>query len=792
MRDERPYPRELVQEWQKVIERASLTAQDAQWVMQKVHYALPPLCAVALQTTADFYRVDHGGCDSTAAVAALASQGLIEAQLPSDLGTLYPLYYAITHPRLLGRQTCRIASLGRRLISDWFSEVSGEVRTSRSNYYTHLLAVRHVLMAVIEAGVEPDADLSESPEAFFRSAIESDSFYSQRRTIQAAYDTFSEISSGNLCPGELIRSSRSGGSKVTRARRQKTDPWHEARVQAMVASPPPRRRAVTTVAEPGGSETPHALDDTETSALGFRHVATPSATADAEETSELPTLQRKVPSALTPGDDRRLVQRWVNSAATTALAAISDMARLTPEQVRDALRIALPPLERVFALLLLSTGLPVSRLLTLTVCQAGTTAQSPTSDDPPVWHPESRELCYRLRNGPSAREDAVDMQWVRLRLPAPLADALSDPEVATPGDRPFRGVRSRLNRRLARHFRHQPGITPTANRLSASSWLWRRPYARDDVAAATLSGQFSLALAAPAAYRQLSRHEIQRIFDATLESLGLVVTPEQMRDSSENHVSGLPDKSAVMGSAIAQPPEMFAALFTALREAMAAPAQEIASWWLGLPFPRESLAELYQYVAAYHLLAWQLSTGARPIGNSSHNRLGEHVQWIRDKASARGIESRVVPLLSEVHKELEQLRRWTESVQHQLQAQGLTLGDKRSGLRNTPAWLVAPQRGRRLVLRDMVWPDLQSLPLRHTTGLANNVARHSLASWLRACASDAEVDALLGHAHHGLSLSSPRAATAMGRQPELRRLLSQWLHCCGFRQLNWERLPWNR
>ncbi|MFD2437673.1 hypothetical protein [Modicisalibacter luteus] len=103
------------------------------------------------------------------------------------------------------------------------------------------------------------------------------------------------------------------------------------------------------MAETGGSETPNALADTETSALGFRHVATPTVAADAEETSEQPTLQRKVASALTLDDDRRLVQRWVNSAATTSLASVSDLSRLTPEQVRNVLRIALSPLERAFA-----------------------------------------------------------------------------------------------------------------------------------------------------------------------------------------------------------------------------------------------------------------------------------------------------------------------------------------------------------------------------------------------------------------------------------------------------------
>ncbi|WP_043532118.1 hypothetical protein [Litchfieldella xinjiangensis] len=786
MLDERPYPRELYWDWQQLTERADLTPHDAECVMRIVRYAQPPLCSTALQTASLFYQLDKNKQELEKIVTALPARGLLETQLPKNLGTFYPVFFAISNKRFLGRPSCRIANLGRRLISKWFSELPTERKTSRSNFYTHLLAVRHVLMSVIEAGYETAEDYA-TPEEFFRAAIESDKLYSRRLLIQTAYDTFIDISAGKLSPGELIRKSPHVVKGGTREQGKKTDPWHYERMKQLVATLPPQRRLASIDDTPTESEKYNTPVDVNPP-CGLRQVAPPAAPKDDDESSEPPVLKRQTASALTPEDDRRLVQQWIAAAATVSLATVGDMARLTPEQVREALSAPLSPLERTFAVLLLSTGLPVKRLLTMTVCSAGAVALTSEPENRPLWYSASGELCYQLLDGPSASADP-EMRWIRLRLPAKLAGVLSAHEYSTPGSRPFRGIRGRLNRRLARHFRHQPGITPTANRISATSWLWRRPHARDDVAAATLAGQFGLALAAPAAYRQLARQEIQRVFDDTLESLGLKTVLDH--DDTNSQAGSLLRLCSVMGSAVAQPPQVFTAIFTELRDAMAGPADEVASWWVGQAFPTGSLASLYQLVAAYHLLAWQLSTGARPIGPSSQNRLAEQVQWIRDKSSARGIESRVVPLLSEIQKALAHLERWTDIICYRLREQGQVFEDQRSSQLSTPAWLVAPQRGRRWVLRDMTWSDLQSLSLRKTTGLASNVTRHSLASWLRERASDAEVDALLGHARDGRSLSAPRATAPIGTQPALRRLLSEWLRQCGYRPLRWEILPWS-
>lgn len=147
-------------------------------------------------------------------------------------------------------------------------------------------------------------------------------------------------------------------------------------------------------------------------------------------------------------------------------------------------------------------------------------------------------------------------------------------------------------------------------------------------------------------------------------------------------------------------------------------------------------------------------------------------------------------MLTDIKKSLFKLQHWTDYLLHQLKNQNTIVDDRRTHGRNTPAWLLVPARGRRLVLRDMTWSDLRSLSLTNTAGLADNVARHSLTSWLRERVTDAEVDALLGHALNGRSLSSPRAAATINQEGQLRRQLTEWLRQCGYKPLKWENFPW--
>ena len=277
-----------------------------------------------------------------------------------------------------------------------------------------------------------------------------------------------------------------------------------------------------------------------------------------------------------------------------------------------------------------------------------------TADDRPYWLPDHQLIVYRLLDGPVPHETSPGATWVMLALPASLAAMLTSLEVPFPR-RPFQGVGPSLNQQLRKVFADTPGVTPTAHRLSASSWLYCRPHARDDVAAASLSGQFGLGLAAPAAYRRIPRAEHQHIFEQALRYLDWKVPTPSTRPNTPMLTHH--GDTAMAGSGVAQPASAFADLFQWLRDAMKEPSVELAGWWPGEPIPLVAVTTLHQLVSSHELLAWQLSTGARPIGPSSEHCLVDDLQWVDDKASALGRESRVIPLLTTVRNNLHHLVR---------------------------------------------------------------------------------------------------------------------------------------
>tara|TARA_R110000850_G_scaffold231959_1_gene356768 strand:- start:204 stop:1463 length:1260 start_codon:yes stop_codon:yes gene_type:complete len=402
-----------------------------------------------------------------------------------------------------------------------------------------------------------------------------------------------------------------------------------------------------------------------------------------------------------------------------------------------------------------------------------------------ISHGDETILCYRLLNGAVLDPQSPQNQWLTLVLPTALAQPLLTHATDAKTQHPFRGIYASVNRHLKRYFLGKSGITPTVNRITSSSWLWRRPNARDDTAAGIFSGQFDLSLAAPAAYRCLSRTEIQKSFNATLAHLG--VTADTY---AQSETSSPPNPPLYMGSAVACNARFFQPIFQNLLGNIRSAATPCSEWYVGKPFPCEALASLYQFVAAYELLGWQLSSGARPLGKRSHNRIGKYLQWVHDKDSARGTESRVIPVAADTRNGITALQRWTRSLISVLSQQGIVLNDQRSGFCDTPAWLTTTHKGRRLLLRDMSWSDMTSLSLPALSTQPNNVTRHSLTSWLRLHLPDAQLDALLGHARHGRNLASPQGTSALGQQNLLRLELSRWLNQSGYQPLHWERLPW--
>ena len=771
-----PFPDEIRGKWREALGSSDLSQNDVDAIMRIVAIAHPPVSIATLKRASALLQLDPDPL-SDRVLATLKTS--IAGEEPKHIGSNYPVFYALVTPRYLGRGSCPIAQIGRQLISDWFCDVSQKNLVSHHNFYNHVLATRDIIMAVVNADW-PENEEGLTPAKYFQAAISHDLLYSQRQQLAEGrkYEIFTLLAAGSLQPGEKIREAKGPGGSGKK-RKKKQDVWHDKRVKQLAGKSTPPRQNVTTRPDEQSDIKGAIAGDPDLRTVGMKQAAT---SKDGSAEAEKVTLQRDTPSALTRGDDSHIVRRWAKGAPASSIAAMTDLSRLHTEQVDAVMATPLLPLEHTFVFLLLSTGLPTNRLMRLTTTENIGLAQKEQRDEP-FWCPMQGILYYRLLDGPSASSSAPETRWIQLHIPPDLATILSD---HTSDPRPFRPIRAQLNRKLKRHFRDRSGIVPTANRLSATSWLYIRPHAIDDVAAASLSGQFNLDLAAPAAYRQVARAEIQQVFDDTLQSLN--ISPEarcpQLLPYDVKHTD-----RPMMGSAVACPPTAFVTIFQELRDGMTASTRDLSRWWSGVPFPKEALVTLYQHIAAHELLAWLLSTGARPIGQRSENRLGNQMQWVHDKDSARGIESRVVPLLKVIRSSANSLHRWTQSLLHVMAAHGIPFKDRRTSKRDTPAWLLAPRRGNTLVLRDMTSSDMTSLF--SVTDWPSNTTRHALATWLRQRVPDASVDQLLGHARHGRTLSSPRADTSIVHQPQLRRALSDWLTQCGYQQLNWERMPWH-
>lgn len=785
MLEDRPYPIEIRQAWKNAIGDAGLATEESSQVMSVIEYVQPPMSIEALKRASEIYATDYGAWIDQTIIDTLSQSPEVSTSAPDRPGTNYPVYYAMTHPRQLGDITCLEHRHSRKILSDMFNDAASGRQVSRGNFYLHVIVTRDVMKAVIRFGWTPapsDTDISES----LLSAIHSDTFFAQREQLRWRIKIFEDLLSGELRPGTKKRESHGGGGG-SRGKQRKHDEWHQKRLETLAQQTVPVRYS----GKPLNDRDLAGMgdSDSELNEIGIQQRQSRHARREGEDASESLILRRDTPSAQTPDDDRQIMRHWLSGAPTNAINSVTDLARLTPVHVQQVMRAPLPGVCRLFASLLLSTGIPSARLTRLTVSSELTAVIGNGDDDRPHWLPEQHLLCYRLIDGPTARDHTPAAQWVILHLPRSMAACLNEQPSLAPGERPFRRARDQLNRQLRRHFTGEGGITPTANRLAATSWLYCRLHAIDDVAAATLAGQFGLSMAAPAAYRQLSRAEVQRLFELTLEQLGWDITTTTTPIPA---VTSTLEQCGPLGSSVAQPPSAFAAVFRQMRNAMATPSAQLARWLPGQPVPLEALTTLHQLASAHELLGWQLSTGARPLGPSSKNSLGDGLQWLHDKMSARGRESRVIPLLKGIHDSMIALHHWTEAIiTRRLPALGVRIDDKRSGVCDTPAWLQVAPHGRRLILRDMLWRDWSTLPVTDIPDWPSNVTRHSTASWLRHQVSDAQVDALLGHARHGRMLSSPRAEAPLGQQHSLRRALTEWIQACGYRPLHWERMPWH-
>lgn len=789
MSDQYLLPRDIVSCWSDALSRITLTDNVYHFIMSVIRHSLPPVCAPALQRAIEIHAADHAPLSLHQILDAHLQNELSQA-LPRRLATRFPLFVAMSDPRYLGSIDNPLARLGRQLLHDWFAEAPD--RAKPSLYYSHIIQVRTMVQLVAQSDEPPPAPGTDTCNTLI-SLLGSDKLSYQIARHQKAYELFIDLAEGRREPGVPVRhiTHRRGGRRGGPRR----DTWQDARLAELAQSTPPPRQRVdpARVADLADDEVPE-----EACQLGIRQHAIPSASSD--DDTEI-VYQRRTPSTLTPRDDMQLVRRLLRASATSSLATVEDLHRLPRERVRAVLEADLPDDLHVIVLLLLATGMPLARLTRLRLAEETLWQQGSTlpEDEDPRWDPISATLSYLLTDGPRDHA-ATANRWITLALPstmsAPLTEALDQADStlheSCPAEdrdgwpRPFRRVATRLNRRLSRRFANAPGLTPTASRLRASSWLWRRPHARDDVAAQVLTGSLGLGLSAPAAYRRIERDEIQAVFDKTLQTLGVEFVPEQPLPFPLR-AAGL----RTLGSPVALAPCAFRPVFEALRQVLSPTLHEWQVWSPGTPLPRQALVRVAELIACHSYLGWLLATGARPLGDGSRNRVSQTSMWIRDKSSSQGDESRVIPLDPQIADALHRYAAWIARTVTWWQDRGGRLEDRHEEHRDTPAWLSPGRRSDTLMLREMTHQDLKHV-LKHLPGLPteayhwpDNVTRHSLASWLRHDRPDGEVDALLGHAHHGQGLTAPRATATIGPQRALRHALRDWLVQTGYSPLPW-------
>ncbi|MBR2515263.1 MAG: hypothetical protein IKE45_14865 [Halomonas sp.] len=782
MSNDRFYPHEIKQKWESAIVAVPLSDDEKTLLFNIINYSQPPVSLVTFKKSAELYNIDIQKIDTDNLIKKLQAYEKIKKNKPNDVGSNYSVYYALTHPSYLSQSSSDVAKKCRRYFSHLFSKVDKNKLIAKPTFYNHILAARDVISAVIESRIEI-VEKSETLGSDIIATINSDMLSAQKNRLKDKIKIFSMLSHKILTPGEKQRDYNSSEKQKTVSNVSKHDPWHDERLNVLAKTLQPKRQRLHIRRERYKQHDSTVPGPAENALFTMRDIKIKHPN-ETEESSENTIVKRAVSSTLTRTDDIQLVRRRTQSAPASSLPAITDLARLTDVAIHAVLAKPLDSELKYFAVLLLTLGLPPERLMRLTTSEHFNNVTD-NHHDRPHWCIAESILCYRLLDGPSLNRSNPTNQWVQLTLPPSLTEFFNRLPLS---ERPFRGARSQLNRHLKRYFRNQPGLLPTANRLSASSWLYRRPHAIDDVAATALAGQFGLGLSAPAAYRQLSRKELQHVFDKTLQQLGLFepTLPVAMPVNA-NH------SSASVGSAVAQPPAFFESIFNDIRQRMRSSQAELEAWQPYKPFPADALLRFSQLISAHELLGWQLSTGARPVGPSSGNRLGQKQQWVHDKNSARGIESRVIPILPTVRESIKSLHRWHSLIISVASSANVAIDDQRTDRLDTPAWLFKLPRGQKFVLRDMHWSDISTLQLSQLLNSPSNVARHSFASYLRNRIPDAQVDAMLGHARHGRMLSSPRSETPLDMQnySQLIHALREWLRACGYQPLDWSRIPWH-
>ncbi|WP_163560414.1 hypothetical protein [Halomonas sp. NO4] len=775
-------PAWIIDRYQHQFQQLNLSSQERDLAIAIIQYTLPPPTKPELQLACQLYARDHAALPSELS-ETLTGLDFLTSSPCTDPGTQYPLWYAISQTSFLNR-TSKDAFHARQILTSWFTKT---VRHAEPSIYrTQVQQVRDILVVALENRATHGVSLSSHQDVI--KAMGHPTMSDLRHTWGRHYQTYCALYEQQRQPGLRVGHDLSGYRRTgnNSGRTRQLNRYQVRRREQIADATPATQQRITDRVLSDRAPSADGLDSA-IAELGFRYTKGASRLSKADEPElEAPTIERSTPSQLTPSDDRRATRQAVQMAATNTLPTQEDVHRLTPWQIRQTLLLELPPCQWALVCLLLVTGMPVNRLISLTRSSHDSEPCDESNAESPQWNPDSLTWRYRCRDGPSSAQDGnTSHQWVTLHLPPAVNKALLSVDSATP----LAGSVNRLNRRLRSAFRDKPGLTPTAQRLSATAWLFMRDLAPDNHLVHTLRGEYGRLESAPAAYRQIDRASLQNLFDAGLSRCGISALPSPPPHASKGR----------MGSSRAVPAPSWQQWHSALRDAIQQARRPLEQWLRPDPLPLHAVVEYCQLSAAYSYLGWLLATGTRPVSATTRTRITDTLAWISDKNSRRGRESRVIPILPAIAEQLQSHHALMEQTVILLKRNGHPIDDQRQPNQQWPAWIEVTQPRRpRCRVRSLHHADYREMLSRLVVPgcscdaplPADNATRHSVITALHSVIPEASLDALVGHARIGRDRCHPRANAPINQWKDCQEAISSWLQSTGYRTMNMEDLPW--
>ena len=532
----------------------------------------------AIQFTKEFTSLQAGDLD---VMLQAANEGHGTSGL-TKLATTHPVFYALRKFKesMLARDVKRLA--GCLYIYMFSLDRLSRNKLDPQIYYIDAYSARDVLLQFLpDLGWQPDATQNLDP---FRKAVldRCKALIKQRNldsTKRRKLDRFLEICSGERLPGERQK------RKMMR---------REERRQSLEKIP------------------------AESDEMG-QSVAYSYPTEDSDISCR--TICRVTPkrgSQLAPRDDRRALRGRINGQAARNVISISDRGRLPlPIIVQFLSKVDYPPAIPI-AWIALTTGLAPSRLLGIKLGYNG---------DPHIT-PDSI-LTYTVRN-PSREK----REWLHLQLNPLVGRSISIFSAYLPR------LEAMFDNRVKKFSLHNPGPSPTLDRISNSAPLHFSPGILTDLEKAYLSGDIPASLRAQVHYYPIDIASLNQKYQQQHEELAQRILNMQccsarfrsFLEKMEPFPASLPQ--GMIGSVHGVP----AGSLQGLLDAIQTRADDMTNMLeFTLRYERVRLmAKLIQLQHMQLYILMQLSLGMRKIGEKTSYALASSIGrgWGAEKASA--------------------------------------------------------------------------------------------------------------------------------------------------------------